>query len=81
MALHPKVAGTVVAGALTGLLVAELNRRGVTISPDEAADVTVLISFLAGYFIPENGTVVPPAEPVHPIGEAGFMPIKAPPGG
>ncbi len=72
MAIHPKVSAGVVAGALTGLILSELNRRGIPIQPDEAADMTVLISALAGYFMPSgdagaNGNGAPPvAAPLPP---------------
>ncbi len=52
--IHPKVSATVVAGALTGLVLSELARRGVQVMPVEASDITVLISALAGYFMPSG---------------------------
>lgn len=63
--IHPKVSASVVAGALTGLILSELNRRGITIAPDEAADITVLLSALAAYWMPSgDGQVVnPPPAP------------------
>lgn len=55
--LHPKVSAGVVAGAITSLVVAELGRRGIQITGDEGASITVLLSFAAGYFMPpgDNG--------------------------
>lgn len=78
MAIHPKITATVVAGSITGLIIAELNRRGIQIQPDEASDITVLLSALAGWFMPADpsddmpangGTVVvqPPVVPVTPV--------------
>lgn len=65
--IHPKIGATVVAGAITGLIVAECNRRGITIAADEAADLTVLVSAVAGYFMPSgDGNGVPPQVPPAP---------------
>lgn len=82
--IHPKVGATVVAGALTGLLIAELNRRGVTIAPDEAADITVILSALAAWLMPGSAadapaaispTPPPPAVlPVSPAAAVAVMP-------
>lgn len=63
-AFHPKVTAGVVAGALTGLIIAEVNRRGITVAPDEAADLTVLLSFAAGWFMPSDDGAVPIAPAV-----------------
>jgi len=63
VSIHPKVGATVVAGALTGLVLAELNRRGIPIQPDEAADLTVLVSAIAGYFMPADTDAAPPPAP------------------
>lgn len=68
--LHPKVSAAVVAGALTSMIVSELNRRGVTIAADEASALTVLLSFVAGWFVPngDNGAngAAPPVPPTLP---------------
>jgi|SRR5216684_2318908 len=56
MALHPKVTAGVVAGALVSLIIAEAKRRGVPIEADEASGITVLLTFLAGFFVPGNGS-------------------------
>jgi hypothetical protein len=66
MALHPKVTAGVVAGAVVSLLIAEANRRGYTIAPDEASALTVLLTFGAGYMVPSNGADGPPAPPFVP---------------
>ena len=52
LTLAPKVGSSLVAGALTNIIVAECTRRGVTISGDEGAAITTLLMFLAGYFAP-----------------------------
>ena len=56
-ALHPKMTAGSLAGALSLVLVTELNRRGITISPEEASSITVILSGLASYFMPgdDNG--------------------------
>jgi hypothetical protein len=69
VALHPKVTATVVAGALTGLIISELNRRAISIAPDEAADITVLLSAVAGWFMPSDDGPAPVAD----------APVAAPP--
>ncbi len=75
--IHQKVTASLVAGAITGLLVAEAKRRGFPIEPDEAADVTVLLSFIAGYFMP-NGDSGDAAEPVPAPAPAVLVPPPAP---
>ena len=52
--LHPKVAAGTLAGAVVGIIIAELARYGITIAPDEASNITVILSFLAGYITPET---------------------------
>ena len=90
MAIHPKITATVVAGSITGLIIAELNRRGIKIEPDEASDITVLLSALAGWFMPADpsddmpangGTVVvqPPVVPVTPAPPPVAGPFIGPP--
>ena len=61
MALHPKVTSGVVAGALTTILMSELNRRGITISGAEGSAITVLLSFVAGY-LTDSGDVPAPQQ-------------------
>src|SRR6516162_784061 len=52
MTLSPKVGSSVLAGALTNIIVAECTRRGVTIAGDEGTAITTVLMFLAGYFTP-----------------------------
>lgn len=79
MALHPKVTASVVSGAIVGLIIAEAKRRGVPIEPDEAADLTVLISAVAAWWVPSgegNGTAQPAAEA--PVPQVPANPAPAP---
>jgi ABC-type thiamine transport system ATPase subunit len=55
MNFHPKITASVLAGALTSLLVSEAARHGWAVSGDEGAAITTLLSFIAGYFTPSNG--------------------------
>jgi hypothetical protein len=50
--LAPKVGISLVAGAVSTIIVAECTRRGVTIPADEGAAITTLLMFLAGYLTP-----------------------------
>ena len=75
--LHPKMSATVVAGAITSLIVAEFNRRGLSLAPDEAAALTTLLAFIAGYFMPGdtpggngNGNGADAAAPAAPVAAA-----------
>jgi hypothetical protein len=52
--LHPKISTSVLAGALTGILIAELGRWGVPIDATEGAHLTLVLSFIAGYFTPST---------------------------
>jgi hypothetical protein len=52
MALHSKVAAGTLAGALTTIIISELARRGIAISPEESAGITVILSSLAGWLTP-----------------------------
>jgi hypothetical protein len=54
MSLHPKVAAGTLAAALTGILISELSRRGISIGAGEAANITTIIAFVAGYFTPQG---------------------------
>ena len=50
------------------ILVAEANRRGLTLAPEEASGLTVLLSLVAGYFVagdpdPQVVAVPPPPPP------------------
>jgi len=55
MAPTPKVTATVIAGAITVLIVWGLKQYGHTDIPAEAASaLTVIISFIAGYFAPRS---------------------------
>ena len=68
--LHPKVSSSVVAGAIVSIVMGELSRRGITLSPDEAAGFTALIALVAGFFTPSNDEPDQPAIP---------NPVSAPP--
>ena len=50
--VHPKVAGSALAGAITGIIIAEAGRHGYPITGDEGANITVLFSAIAGWLIP-----------------------------
>lgn len=55
MAPTPKMTASVIAGAITVLLVWALKQYGNTEIPAEAASaVTTIISFVAGYFAPKS---------------------------
>jgi len=41
------------------ILVAEANRRGLTLAPEEASGLTVLLSLVAGYFVQGDPAPVP----------------------
>ena len=68
--LHPKITGATLAGALVGMLVAEAERRGYTISGTEATDLTVIVSFLVGYFVPNGDSAAAPVEPAAAVPSA-----------
>jgi hypothetical protein len=78
--LHPKMSASVVAGAITSLVVAETNRRGFALAPDEASALTVLLSFIAGYFMPtdDGGQNGVPAVPVAVVAAPAPLPPVAP---
>lgn len=50
--LHPKVSTSVLAGAVTGIVIAELSRFGVPIDAAEGANITLILSFVAAYLAP-----------------------------
>lgn len=50
--LHPKISTSVLAGAITGILISELSRWGVQIDAAEGAHLTLVLSFIAGYLSP-----------------------------
>lgn len=52
--IHPKVAGSAVAGAVTviGLFIAQ--RFGLDMPDDVAASITVLVGLMIGYLIPST---------------------------
>lgn len=52
MQFHPKVTAGMFAGAATGILISEASRRGVPIDAGEGANITMLISFAAAWFMP-----------------------------
>ena len=54
MSVHSKVTAGALAGALIGILVSEADRRGYRLTGEEAADLTVLVSFIAGFFCPSS---------------------------
>lgn len=53
-AFHPKMTAAVLAGALTVVLVAECKRRGIDIDGTEGSSITLIFSFLAGFFMPSD---------------------------
>jgi hypothetical protein len=61
MTLHPKVTAGALAGALTVIITAEAARRGYTIDGTEGASITVVLSLIAGYFVPADDMPAPPA--------------------
>lgn len=65
MAIHPKVTSTAFVSALSLVLVSELRRRGITIAPEEASAITMLLGTLAGY-LTGSGDVPAPAAPPQP---------------
>ena len=72
--LHPKITASVLAGAVTGMLVAEGERRGISIGASEAADLTVIVGFIAGFFMPngDNGNG-------NPLSDNPAVPVVVPP--
>ena len=52
-----KMAGAGLGGVLTTLIIAVLSQVGVDISPDVAAAIATLLSFLVGYFVKERAQV------------------------
>lgn len=62
MNFHPKVTAGTFAGALTVIITAEAARRGFVIDGTEGASITVVLSLLAGYFMPSDAAS-PPAPP------------------
>jgi hypothetical protein len=69
MALHPKVTGSALAGALVGIIITEAQRRGITIDASEGADLVVIVSLIVGYFVPngDHADTQPEAAPVPPV--------------
>ena len=64
--LHPKVSAAAVAGAVTVIIIAECQRRGISIDATEGASITLILTVLAGYFLPSDDVVPPPAAPPQP---------------
>ncbi len=60
MNLHPKVTAGALAGALTVIATAEAARRGYSIDGTEGASITVVLSVIAGFFMPSDDTPAPP---------------------
>jgi hypothetical protein len=63
---HPKVTAGLVAGAITGIVVAEAARRGMPIDAAEGSNITALISFFASWYMPSEDAapiIPPPANP------------------
>lgn len=61
MQFHPKVTAGVLAGALTGIIISELGRRGIQIAADEGSYITVVMTFVAGWFMPSDDVPAPVA--------------------
>lgn len=49
MSVHPKVATAGIAGAATTIVIAVARAAGFDVSPDVAAAVAAVLSFLGGY--------------------------------
>ena len=61
MNFHPKITASTFAGALTVIITAEAARRGFSIDGTEGASITVVLSLIAGYFMPSGDAPPPPA--------------------
>lgn len=62
--IHPKVTAGVLAGAITGILVSELSRRGIPIDAAEGSNITMVATLIAGWFMPSDDAAAPvPSEP------------------
>lgn len=57
--IHPRITASALAGALTSIVIAEAGRHGVQIAGDEGSAITVVLSFLAGYFMPSDDAPQP----------------------
>jgi hypothetical protein len=53
-AIQPRVSAGAVAGALAGVIITELARRGVVIDANESSDLTLLIMAGVAYFWPAS---------------------------
>ena len=58
-AFHPKMTAGVFGGAIATIVIAELNRRGVTIDGTEGASIAVVIAGVCGYFMPNDDAQTP----------------------
>jgi hypothetical protein len=54
-----KITASMVAGALTVIIVAEAQRRGYPIDGTEGASISVVLSAIAGYLIPHSQAQAP----------------------
>lgn len=60
MVFHPKVTAGALAGYVVAIVLAEAERRGISISSVESAGITGVMMFLAGFVAPSDP---PPAGP------------------
>lgn len=52
--IHPKVAGSAIFLYIGGIIVAELQRHGITLTGDEVSDIMGLCAILGGYLAPSG---------------------------
>ena len=67
--IHQKISASVLAGAVTGIVISECARRGITISGDEGSNITLVLMAAAGFLMPsaDQVDVAPAAPPVAPL--------------
>ena len=53
---HPKTTASALGGALSLILIAELARHGLSIDATEGSALTLIVSYVCGYFAPDSDT-------------------------